>query len=45
MGLEIINLDIKVDFTNLKFSFKIFERLFLAWFFHIKCYGISMCGV
>ncbi len=21
-----------------------FERLFLAWFFHFKCYGISMCG-
>jgi len=27
MGLEIINLDIKVDFTNLKFSFKILKFL------------------
>jgi hypothetical protein len=23
---------------------KICERLFLAWFFHLKCYGTSMCG-
>jgi hypothetical protein len=33
MGLEKINLDIKMDLTNLKFEIlnvKIFERLFLA---------------
>ncbi len=25
-------------------SLKIFERLFLVWFFHLKHYGTSMCG-
>jgi hypothetical protein len=47
MGLEKINLDIKMDFTNLKFeiwNIKNFEKKFLAWFFHLKCYGTSMCG-
>jgi hypothetical protein len=47
MGLEKINLDMEIDSTNLKFSFenfKYFYRLFFAWFFHLKCYGISMCG-
>jgi len=24
-------------------NFKMFERIFLAWFFHVKCYGTSMC--
>jgi hypothetical protein len=47
MGLEKINLDIEMDFMNLKFetwNVIICERLFLAWFFHLKCYGTSMCG-
>jgi hypothetical protein len=47
MGLENINLNIEMDFTNLKFSIlnlKIFYKFFLAWFFHLKCYGTSMWG-
>ncbi len=47
MGLEKINLDIEMDFMNLKFEIWnviICERLFLAWFFHLNCYGTSMCG-
>jgi hypothetical protein len=44
MGLEKINLNIKVDFMNLKFSFQILKILrdfFLLDFFQVKCYGIS----
>jgi hypothetical protein len=45
MDLEKINLDIEMDFTNLKISFKkILRDFFLLDFFHLKCYGISMCG-
>jgi hypothetical protein len=47
MGLEKINLNIKMDFYKFEIfilNLKTFERLFLAWFFHLKCYGTSMCG-
>jgi len=41
MGLEKINLNIK---THYKFQILKNLRQFFACFFHLKCYGISMCG-
>jgi len=47
MGVQKLNLDIEMNFANLKFeiwNIKTFERIFLTWYFHFKCYGISMCA-